>query len=159
MPPEKALKLLEDGLSRLLEDAERLRQRLSLQCAPGLLIERSAELKALLGKLKSPWLGANFDPGVADVSGEDPCRAIRALKGRIFIVHLADIRAHKHYRRVPGEGDLDFRAIFRQLDAIGYAGPLTWDLHTYGEAPNDACRRTFEYLRKMVGPGARRAAR
>lgn len=158
VPPEKALTHLEDGLSRLLEDAERLQQRLSLECEPGLLIERTGELKALLGKLKSPWLGANLDLGDADVTGENPCHAIRALKGHIFNVHLEDIRGHKHYHRIPGEGDMNFRAIFRQFDAVGYTGPITWELATYDEAPDQACRRTFEYLRRMFGPRAKRAS-
>jgi len=146
VPPEKALEFLEDGLLRLLKDAERLKQRLSLEYEPGLLIEKTSELKALLKKLKSPWLGANLDLGHVDVSGEDPCHAIRELKGHIFNLHLEDIRAHKHYHRVPGEGDLDFDAIFRQLDAIRYHGPLTWELYTCDEKPDEACQRTFAFL-------------
>ncbi|MCY3023568.1 MAG: sugar phosphate isomerase/epimerase [Planctomycetota bacterium] len=149
VPPERAQTLLEEGLSRLLEEAERLGQRLSLEYEPALLIEKTAELKALLVKLNSPCLGANLDLGHVDVTGEDPCHAIRALKGRIFNVHLADIRAHKHYHRIPGEGDLDFRAIFRQLDSVGYTGPLTWELETCDEMPDDACQRTFGYLRTL----------
>jgi len=150
VPPEKAQKFLEDGLLRLLDEAARLQQRLSLEYEPALLIERTSELKALLGKLKSPWLGANLDLGHVDVSGEDPCHAIRELKGHIFNLHLEDIRAHKHYHRVPGEGDLDFDAIFRQLDAIRYSGPLTWELYTCDENPAEACRRTFAYLRQKL---------
>lgn len=150
VPPEKAMKFLEEGLSRLLEDAARLRQRLSLEYEPALLIERTDELTALLARLNSPWLGANLDLGHVDVSGEDPCHAIRALKGRIFNVHLEDIRAHKHYHRIPGEGDMDFRAIFRQFDAIGYTGPITWELYTYDEAPDAACRQTFQFVRTML---------
>ncbi|MGD0091356.1 MAG: TIM barrel protein, partial [Planctomycetota bacterium] len=150
VPPEKAQQFLEDGLLRLLEDAARLSQRLSLEYEPALFIEKTSELKALLGRMKSPWLGANLDLGHVDVSGEDPCHAIRALKGHIFNLHLEDIRAHKHYHRIPGEGDLDFGAIFRQLDAIAYTGPLTWELYTCDENPGAAARRTFAYLRKKL---------
>lgn len=150
VPPEKAQKLLEEGLSRLLEEAEHLQQRLSIEYEPALFIENTAELKALLTKLNSPWLGANLDLGHVDVTGEDPCHAIRQLKGKIFNLHLEDIRAHKHYHRIPGDGDMDFRAIFRELDQIGYAGPLTWELYTYDEAPDEACRRTFKYVKTLL---------
>jgi fructoselysine 3-epimerase len=154
VPPERAGKLLEEGLKRLLEQAERLGQRLSLEYEPGLLIERTDELRALLEKLKSPYFGANLDVGHVAVSGEDPCRAIKALKGRIFNLHLEDIRAHKHYHRLPGEGDLDFAAIFKTLDQTGYTGPLTWELYTCDENPGDACRKTFVFLRKTLKPRA-----
>lgn len=150
VPPEKAEKLLRAGLLRLLEHAERLQQRLSLEYEPALYIEKTAELKALLARIGSPWLGANLDLGHVAVSGEDPCHAIRALKGRIFNLHLEDIRGGKHYHRIPGEGDLDFAAIFRQLQAIGYAGPLTWELYTCDENPDQACRRTFQFLRRCL---------
>ena len=150
VPPEKAFKLLKEGLLRLLEDAERLKQRLSLEYEPGLLIERTWELNYLLAEIKSPWLGANLDLGHVDVLGEEPCHAIRELQGHIFNLHLEDIRAHKHYHRVPGEGDLSFDDIFRQLDDIRYVGPLTWELYTYDENPDEACRRTFAYLQEML---------
>src|SRR5208283_3449047 len=38
VPPEKAQKLLEEGLARLVEEAERLQQRLSLEYEPGLFV-------------------------------------------------------------------------------------------------------------------------
>jgi protein FrlC len=150
VPPEKAQKLLEEGLSRLLEEAEHLQQKLSIEYEPALFIETTAELKALLTKLDSPYLGANLDLGHVDVTGEDPCHAIRALKGKIFNIHLEDIRAHKHYHRIPGDGDIDFRSIFRELDKTGYTGPLTWELYTYDEAPDEACERTYKYLRTLL---------
>ena len=164
VPPEKAQKLLEEGLSRLLEEAEHLGQRLSIEYEPALFIETTAELKALLVKLNSPFLGAYLDLGHVDVMREDPCHAIRALKGRIFNIHLEDIRAHKHYHRIPGDGDIDFRAIFRELDTIDYTGPLTWELYTYDEHPDEACERTYKYLRTLLlerklSQAARKAAR
>jgi len=150
VPPEKAQKLLEEGLKRLLEEAEHLQQRLSLEYEPALFIEKTSEMKALLQKLDSPYLGVNLDLGHVDVIGEDPCHAIRQLKGRIFNIHLEDIRGHKHYHRIPGDGDIDFRAIFRELDKTGYTGPLTWELYTYDDAPDEACERTFKYLRTLL---------
>ena len=149
VPPEKAQKLLEEGLSRLVEEAERLQQRLSLEYEPGLFVETTAELKALLKKLDSAYLGANLDLGHVAVAGEEPRQAIRELKGHIFNIHLEDIRGRKHYHRLPGEGDLNFRAIFRELDAAAYSGPLTWELYTYDEQPAAACAQTFAYLKSL----------
>jgi fructoselysine 3-epimerase len=149
VPPEKAQKLLEEGLKRVLEEAVHLGQRISLEYEPALFIEKTSEMKALIKKMNSPWLGANLDLGHVDVNGEDPCHAIRELKGHIFNLHLEDIRGHKHYHRIPGDGDIDFRAIFRELDKIGYTGPLTWELYTYDEKPDEAVERTWRYLRHL----------
>ena len=150
VPPEKAVKYLEEGLSRLLDEAVRLQQCLSIEFTPGLYVETTAELKALLVKMNSPFLGASVDVGHADLLGEDPCHALRALKGRIFNLHLKDIRGHKPYARIPGEGDLDFRGIFRELDNLEYTGPLTWELHTCDESPDEACQRTQRYLKTLL---------
>ena len=43
--------------------------------------------------------------------------AISELGSRISNVHLADSN-----RRLPGEGHIDFPAVHRQLEAIGYDG-------------------------------------
>ncbi|HEY3324445.1 MAG TPA: sugar phosphate isomerase/epimerase [Planctomycetota bacterium] len=150
VPPEKAYKLLEEGLSRLLELAEHLGQPLSLEYEPGLLVERTEELVALLKKLRSPYLGANLDIGHVAVTREDPCHAIRALRGSIFNLHLEDIKAFKHYHLLPGLGDIDFPAVFRTLESIGYKGPLTWELYTYDEDPEAACKKTFRYTKSVA---------
>lgn len=150
VPPEKAQKLLEEGLKRLIEEAEHLGQRFSLTCEPGLFVERSAELKALIKKLGSPLFGANVDVGHAEVLGEDPVQSIRDLKGSIFHVHLEDIRGRKDYHRIPGDGDIDFRAITNELDRGGYTGPLTWDIFSYDEHPDEAMERSIKYSRTLL---------
>jgi fructoselysine 3-epimerase len=150
VPPEKAQKLFEQGLARLLKEAERLKQRLAIDIEPTLFIENSAELLALLKKLNSPMLGANLDVAQITAGRGDPCAAIKTLKGRIFNVHLADVRAHKFYPRIPGDGDLDFRAIFHALDQTGYTGPITWDISAADDERDDACRRTFKYVRTLL---------
>ena len=150
VPPEKAKKLLIEGLERVLEFAEKIGQRISLQCEPALLIERTDELAELITKIRSPFLGANLDVGNAAANGEDPCTTIEKLKASIFNVQLADIRAQKHYKRVPGDGDINFAAVFKKLKNVGYAGPLTWDLQSADDEPDEACVQTFKYTKSLA---------
>ena len=153
VPPELAQKYLVENLKRLLDYADSIGQRLSLEYEPALFIEKTDELVALIKTLGSKNFGANLDLGHVDVNGEDPCEAIRKLKGSIFNVHLEDIRAHKHYHRIPGDGDMDFPAIFKTLEKIGYNGPLTWELYTYDEDPDLACRKTFAFVKRVCRGG------
>ncbi len=146
--PEKAMKHLVEGLERVLEYAEQIGQRFSLTCEPTLLVEKTDELATVFATLTSPFFGANLDVAVAAAGGEDPCVAIEKLKGRIFNVRLADLAARKNYRRVPGDGDIDFDAIFKKLRSIAYVGPLTWDLQAYDDEPDTVCKKTFKFLKK-----------
>jgi fructoselysine 3-epimerase len=150
VPPEKAKKLFVDGLSRLLEIAEGLKQNIAIDFEPTLYIAKSNELSALLKKINSPYLGANLDLAQVAGSGDDPCAAIKTLKGKIFNIHLADVLSQKHYPRIPGDGDMDFREFFYTLDQTGYSGPLTWELSTCDDAPDEACQRTYNYVRTLL---------
>lgn len=62
---------------------------------------------------------------------------IRAIPGdRIFFVQLADAPAidmdllywSRHFRNMPGEGDLDVAGFMRAVTATGYAGPLSLEI-------------------------------
>lgn len=62
---------------------------------------------------------------------------IRAIPGdRIFIVQLADaplidmdlLYWSRHFRNMPGEGDLDVVGFMRAVAATGYAGPLSLEI-------------------------------
>lgn len=150
VPPEKAQKLLEESLKRLIEEAEHLGQRFSIELAPSTYIERTSEAVALVKKMNSALFGVNLDVGHAQLTGEDPTKAIRDLKDMIFHIHLEDIRGHKHYHRIPGDGDIDFRGIARELDRTGYTGPLTWDLYTCDENPDEAVERSYKYSRTLL---------
>ena len=71
-------------------------------------------------------LGRKTDPGT-----------IRRIPGdRIFFVQLADAPAiemdllywSRHFRNMPGEGDLDVTAFTRAVMATGYSGPLSLEI-------------------------------
>lgn len=66
----------------------------------------------------------------------DPA-SIRSIPGdRIFFVQLADAPAiemdllywSRHFRNMPGEGDLDVTGFLRAVMATGYAGPLSLEI-------------------------------
>jgi sugar phosphate isomerase/epimerase len=53
---------------------------------------------------------------------------------------------------VPGEGDIDFAAVFDALDDIGYDGFATLELYTYPDEPDRVAEEAYEELAEYCGP-------
>jgi sugar phosphate isomerase/epimerase len=125
--------------------------RLGIEFEPGHLVGSAAQMCDLLAALDSPLVGVNLDIGHVVCAGEDPAEAVRALRGRIWNVHLEDIRGRIHEHLIPGEGDVDFRAVFSALEETGYDGFVTLELYPYADDPGGAGRRALEHLRARLG--------
>ncbi len=151
-PPGRSLDLLRASIEEILGDARRHGVLVGIEYEPGLLIERYEELVPFLDDVASPYLGANLDLGHSHLLGEDPQTVISGLGAKIFHVHLEDIKSGKHYHLIPGLGDMDFAALGRLLEGIGYGGFVTVELYTYPHAPLEAARRALGHLRRVM-PG------
>jgi sugar phosphate isomerase/epimerase len=98
-------------------------------------------LKAFDGR---QTLGMNFDPSHLLWQGMKPHLMIRALPDRVYHVHIKDasvtldglngiLGSHIEFGdtrrgwnfRSPGRGEVDFGAIIRELNQVGYEGPLS----------------------------------
>ena len=147
--PEEAREYLHDSLAEITAYAESAGVRVGIEFEPELLVECTEEVLTLIDEVGSDALGVNFDAGHAAVYGEDPAESIRQCAGHITGLHLEDIvggQRGKHYHRIPGEGDIDFGAIFDALDDIGYDGFATLELYTYPDAPDEAAERSYAAL-------------
>ncbi len=154
-PPERAREYLRDSLHEILDYAEPRGVDVGIEFEPELLVECTDEVLELVDEIGRDALGVNLDVGHAAVYGEDLADTIRRSAGHITGVHLEDIvggRRGKHYHRIPGEGDVDFRAVFDALDDIGYDGFATLELYTYPDAPDRAAARAYEALSPYTAP-------
>lgn len=153
VPPAEGLQYFADSLATLCERASELNLQLSVEYEPGLLVERWRELDTLIKQVDHPALGANLDLGHARCAGEDPLEAIRGLAGRIWNIHIEDIKGLKHYHLIPGEGDMDLQSYLAELERIGYSGMITVELYTYAGAPDEgdltAARRAHQALSRL----------
>ncbi|MFC7058548.1 sugar phosphate isomerase/epimerase family protein [Halovenus salina] len=148
-PPERAREYLRDSLHEILDYAEPRGIDVGIEFEPELLVECTAEVLDLIDEMGRDGLGINLDVGHAAVYGEDLAETIAQSQGHITGVHLEDIvggRRGKHYHRIPGEGDLDFEAVFAALDRIGYDGYATLELYTYPDEPDRAAKEALAYL-------------
>jgi protein FrlC len=150
-PPEEAVGHLRTSLAALLPHAAACGVRLALEYEPGLLVERASQALSLFAAVGSPWLGLNLDVGHAWVIGEEPAEVVQQV-GRecLFHLHLEDIHHRVHYHRIPGEGEIDFAAIFAALHGIGYQGAAAVELYTCVDDPSGAARRSRSHLARWI---------
>jgi sugar phosphate isomerase/epimerase len=138
--------------------------RFALEVHPGQiafdLYSAEMALDALNGREEFGFL---FDPSHLHWQGVDPVEFLRRFPDRIFHVHMRDAVLTLNGRsgvlgsylplgdprrgwdfRSPGHGGIDWEAVIRALNEIGYEGPLSVDWKDSGMNPNfgaeDACK-------------------
>jgi sugar phosphate isomerase/epimerase len=150
MSRRDALHLYKEGLERVLPLAAECGVDLLVEPEPHLLIERPEQFEELLGILKHPRLGLNFDVGHFFCVGVDPAAAVRRLARHIRHVHLEDIapsREHRHL--VPGHGAIAFEPVLRALSDVGYDGWITVELYPYEAQAKEVAEEAFQYLEEF----------
>jgi len=115
-----------------------------------------------------PTLGFNFDPSHLLWQGMEPHLFIREFGNRIFHVHMkdasvtldgkagilgshlpfGDLRRGWNFRSL-GHGDVNFEEIIRELNAIGYQGPLSVEWEDNGMDREFGARESAEFVRSI----------
>jgi sugar phosphate isomerase/epimerase len=144
---DEGARLFYEELMPCVELAEQLEVLLLIEPEPDLLIERFGEYLKFMERIKSHWVGLNFDVGHAYCVSEDPQDWIAPMAPYTKHYHFEDIaptRVHKHL--IPGHGAIDFDATLRAIAATGYDGWITVELYPYIDNPDDAAREAYAYL-------------
>ncbi|HYD84187.1 MAG TPA: myo-inosose-2 dehydratase [Opitutus sp.] len=127
------------GCERLIAIADDEEMKVVYHHHMGTVIQREAELERLLADV--PPLSLLLDPGHLAFAGIDPVAVARRYATRIGHVHLKSVRPavverarnegwsfHRAVREgvftIPGDGSVDFPAIFRVLGDAAYRGWL-----------------------------------
>ena len=127
--------------------AESTGVKILVEPEPGLLLEDSLQFLNFMKDVPSDFVGLNFDIGHFYCVGEKPEELVYKMADHIGHFHIEDIapdRVHRHL--IPGEGGIDFSAVFRAIDGVGYRGFVTVELYPYQEDPVSAARAALEYL-------------
>ena len=122
-------------------------------------------IEALGGR---PEFGFNFDPSHLHWQGVDPVEFIRCFRDRIYHVHMKDaivmlngrsgiLASHLpfgDYRRgwefrSLGRGGVDFEAIIRALNDVGYRGPLSVEWEDSGMDRLEGARESCEFVQRL----------
>ena len=119
--------------------------KLALEVHPTEIAFDYYSTKRLLDELAwRPTLGLNFDPSHLVWQGMNPTLFLRDFQSRVYHVHMKDVKvtldgragllgSHLDFGDLSrgwnfvslGHGDVDFDAVIRELNAMGYGGPLS----------------------------------
>jgi sugar phosphate isomerase/epimerase len=97
----------------------------------------------IINRVDSPAVGVYYDVANSQSKGYDICREIRLL-GR----HIAEFHA-KDYDGLYGKGSIDFKAVRKAIDDIGYRGWLVMEGTKMPLGIEESCRYDLQYLRQI----------
>ncbi len=147
---KEAFTLFHKGLNQVTPLAEELGIKILVEPEPGLLMENTLEFKTFIKDIKSTAIGLNFDIGHFFCAGEDPAAAFEALFEWVGHVHIEDIAPNRiHNHLIAGHGAVRFKEIFETMVRLGYGGDISLELYPYVDRPEEAGRRSLEYLKPI----------
>lgn len=117
---------------------------------------------------RRPTLGINFDPSHLVWQGVNELTFLHDFADRIYHVHMKDVKINKNDRAgllgshlefgdtqrgwnfvSIGHGDVDFDGIIRELNEMGYEGPLSVEWEDSGMDREFGAGEALDYVRKM----------
>jgi D-psicose/D-tagatose/L-ribulose 3-epimerase len=131
--PEEEWAWSVEGMQRAAREAERLGVRIAVEPLnryEAYLVTSTAEARAYLDAVGSPWVGMTLDLFHANIEEPDTGRSIAATGGRLWHVQVADTN-----RRGLGHGHLDVTAVSGALRDVGYTGALVVEIMAPGPDP------------------------
>jgi sugar phosphate isomerase/epimerase len=99
-----------------------------------------------------PRVGVCIDLGHTARTGVDVVEAIAEAGPRLLDVHIKDLRDLRDggSQCVVGEGAMPVVAIFRQLEAMGYAGYVNLEYEIEPENPLPGMKQSFAFMRGVL---------
>ncbi len=145
--------LLIDTCDRLLTLAVQRDVFLAFEPEPGMFIERMDQYARLARELNHPRFGLTLDLGHVHCLGDGtPDERIREWSAEIYNIHIEDMRRGTHEHLMFGEGEMDFAAIFKALDAAAYHGTVNVELSRHGFDAVSAARKGYDFLSALMPP-------
>ena len=113
-------------------------------------------------------MGINYDPSHLVWQGVNELTFLRDFRERIYHVHIKDVKMNRNDRAgilgshlefgdtrrgwnfvSVGHGNVDFDGIIRELNQMGYEGPLSVEWEDSGMEREKGARESFQYIQKM----------
>lgn len=101
------------------------------------LLNGAAEVEALLGAMDPAAVGLCLDVNHVNLAGQDPCRYVRGIAGRVCTTHLSDNDGRDERHWAPGRGCLPWTELLAELVLGGYKGPLIFETGQFGADAED----------------------
>jgi len=151
IPRDKAIARLVEGLSHVLDYAERKNIVLGFEPEPGMLIDTMASFAELVDAVDSPNLKLTLDIGHLHCLGEVPIADVIRRWGESLVnVHIEDMETGVHEHLMFGEGEIDFPPVIAALHEVGYAGGLHVELSRHSHQGPAAAKQAHAFLAPMI---------
>ena len=126
-PPDIALDLFRARLDVLLRKAQQSGVLLALETVPFGFLQTARELSDFIHETGHPSLRIALDCANM-LMVEDPALGVADAAGKIQICHVSDAWRHRWAHTSVGRGEVDFQGFINALSAVGYDGPLIYEL-------------------------------
>jgi len=174
--PPTSEEIVEDGFQKIFDlwspifdEFDKYDIKFALEVHPTEIAFDYYTTKRLLEKFNyRTTLGINFDPSHLLWQGIDPKLFLRDFGEKIYHVHMKDVtitldgrsgilgshiqfgdlRRGWNFRSL-GHGQVNFEEIIRELNAIGYTGPLSVEWEDNGMQRKFGARESLEFVRKI----------
>jgi len=162
--------LLCEGLNKLGKEAKAYGISLTYHHHMGTVVQNADEVERLMTNTDKEYVSLLYDTGHFAYCGVDPLEMVKKYASRIKHVHLKDIRKEVVQRvkderlsflkgvrlgtfTVPGDGCIDFRPIFKELDGIGYEGYMLVEAEQDPAAANplEYAIKARKFIEKEIG--------
>ncbi|MHC1773716.1 MAG: sugar phosphate isomerase/epimerase family protein [Flexilinea sp.] len=174
--PQTTPQMVDDGFNRIKElwtpifdEYDHCGVKLALEVHPTEIAFDYYSTKRLLETIDyRPTLGINFDPSHLKWQGVDPQIFLHDFANRIYHVHMKDVKLSKDPRTgilgshiefgdsrrgwdfvSLGHGDVDFDGIIRELNQIGYQGPLCVEWEDSGMERMFGAVEAYNYIKQL----------
>ena len=174
--PQTSEEMIEEGYSTivkrwapLFDEMDKYGKKFALEVHPTEIAYDYYTFERLLKAFDyRKTLGMNFDPSHLVWQGIKPHLMIREMPDRVYHVHIKDasvtldgltgiLGSHIEFGktrrgwnfRSPGRGEVDFSAIIRELNEIGYNGPLAVEWEDSGMDRLEGAAEAFEFVKKI----------
>jgi len=130
-----------ESLKQVLDSAEKNNVTICLENVWNKFLLSPMEFMYYLDQFKSDFIGVYFDVGNAVLNGYAQ-HWIEILKDRIKAIHFKNFKREDCGGTLHGfgdkllEGDVDYPAVIRELERIGYSGPITAEMIPFSRLPD-----------------------
>ncbi len=147
-----AFERLVRGLRAVCEYAAPRGVRVALEPEPGMLVARADQWPDVRAAVDHPALGLTLDVGHCLANQEGvPEEAIRRHAADLLVLHLDDHRPGVHDHLMFGDGEVDFTAIARAVDEVGFSGALEVELSRHSASAPTTAEAALAFLRACFG--------
>jgi len=174
--PQTSEEIIEEGFNTivkrwtpLLDEMDKYGKKFALEVHPTeIAFDYYTFVRLLEAFDQRKTLGMNFDPSHLLWQGITPHLMIRELPERVYHVHIKDasvtldgltgiLGSHIEFGstkrgwnfRSPGRGGVDFSSIIRELNEVGYKGPLSVEWEDSGMERMRGAAEAFEFVKKI----------